>query len=122
MEKDLEKAYFGVVMHDFNSDEFVHKNLFGSIRVLTSIATIRLRPCLQDKLKSVDETVKFCFFDTHGRVEYEMGLIPMVGNKEPEKVDVYYMYVEGNKKLLYDMVMNFSKASCKRVLAKYKRK
>lgn len=121
MEKDLDKAYFGIVLHDFNTGEFKHANLFSSVRVLRSIAMIRTRKDLKDKLDDVDETIRFCFGDTWGRVQYEFVVSPVVGPGEPTKKDTFFMYVENNKKLLYDMVMNFSVASCRRVLKKYSR-
>lgn len=121
MENDLEKAYFGIRMYDFNSNEFDCENLFGSVRVLLSIALIRTRKDLIAKYKDIDDVIMFCFGDTKSRVEYEMGICPVFRDEDFEKVDVYYMYVEPNKRLLYDMVMNFSVASCRRVLKKYKR-
>lgn len=120
MEKDLEKAYFGIVLHDFNSGEFKETNLFNSIRVLRSIALLRTKKYFIDKYKTVNEVIGFCFGDTRGRTEYEFIVSPWVGKGEAEKVDTYRMYVLPNKKLLYDMVMNFSVASCRRVLKKYK--
>ena len=121
MEKDLEKAFFGIRRHNFNTNEFDAENLFGSIRVLRSIAMLRTQKYFKEKYTSVDDVISFCFGDTRGRVEYEMGLCPVFKDEECEKVDVYFMYVIPNKKLLYDMVMNFSIASCRRVLKKYKR-
>lgn len=120
MEKDLEKAYFGIVLHDFNSGEFEPTNLLNSIRVLRSIALLRTKKHFKDKYKTVDEVISFCFGDTRGRCEYEFIVGPWIGKGDEQKVDIYHMYVLPNKKLLYDMVMNFSIASCRRVLKKYK--
>lgn len=122
MEKDLEKAYFGVMRHDFNSDKFVPHNLFGSVRVLWSIAKFRTDKWIVNEYKDkpLEDKIRFCFGDTWGRCEWEFGISSLF-NEEVNKTDVYTMYVLPNKKLLYNMVMNFSIASCKRVLKKYKR-
>ena len=121
MEKDLEKAYFGIILHDFNTNKFKEANLFGSIRVLRSVAMLRTQKYFKDKYKTVDDVISFCFCDVRGRVEYEFGIVPVFKEEEARKVDTYTMYVLPNKKLLYDMVMNFSVASCRRVWKKYKR-
>lgn len=114
---DLEKAHFGIKMWDMNRKEFRNQNLFGSCRVLDSIAIYKTRKYVHDKYTSVDDVVHFCFGDTRGRVQYEMG-ISEVFSDDVKKADVYTMYVEPNKKLLYDMVQEISVASCKRWMKK----
>lgn len=120
MEKDLEKAFFGIRKCNLNTNEFDCENLFGSVRVLRSIALLRTDKYLSERYTDIDSVIGFCFGDTMHRVEWEMGIQPVFHDDRVEKVDVFYMYVEPNKQLLYDMVMNFSIASCERVLEKYK--
>ena len=114
---DLEKAHFGIKMWDMNSGEFRDANLFGSCRVLDSIAILKTRKYVKDRYKDVDDVISFCFGDTRGRVEYEMG-ISEVFSDDVRKTDVYTMYVQPNKNLLYDMVQQISVASCKRWMKK----
>lgn len=130
---DLEKAYFGIVLWDFNADEPKVANLFGSIRVLTSVARWRVMDESETGRKNKKyikehsslDGLSFCFGDTRGRVEYEMlcsdvvGSESVKGNKNVRKLDTWTLYVEPNRELLMEMVENMSITSCRRVLRKY---
>lgn len=112
--KDLEKAYFGVMMRKMNGTGMEVHNLFNSCRVLDSIALYRTNEYVNRQFKTVDDVVSFCFGDTRGRAEYEMLVGSIFSGETVDKTDVYTMYVLPNKQLLYDMVQNFTIASCKR--------
>lgn len=110
---DLEKAYFGIRVWDSNKKEFVDSNLFGSCRVLDSIAVWKLRKHVREKYIAPDDVISWCFGDVRGRVQYEMEIGGPFSD-ETVKTDIYSMYVLPNKKLLYDMLLNITIASCKR--------
>lgn len=133
---DLEKAYFGIVLWDFNEDKPKVCNLFGSIRVLTSIASWRLMDTTETGRKNKEyikkntslDGLSYCFSDVRGRVQYEMLVSDVFGdgsakgNHNVEKLDTWFLYVEPNRELLMNMVERMSISSCGRVMKKYGRR
>lgn len=122
-EIDIKDLYFGCMNYDFNRKEIVQYNLFGSMRVLRSIAIYRTR---KDELENDDwyrdgfDPLRFCFGDLDGHVEYEM----QVGGAfedETKKMSLWDMYVVPNADLLLSMVNNVSIESCERWLEENKR-
>lgn len=94
-------------------------NLFGSTRVLRSVAMWVLMP---EEEKKKHDLLSWCFIDVKGRAEYEFIMSPWVGGGEEQKVDIYQMYVEPNAKLLMEMINNVSINSAKRYLAEERKK
>lgn len=117
----LEDAYFGIMRPNFNKGSKLEpENLFGSTRVLWSVALWKTQPSLREGR----DLISWCFNDTRGRCEYEWVVSPWVGRDEDAegwKVDVYHMYVEPNKEILTDMVNNISVSSCRKWLRGRKR-
>lgn len=119
---DLEKLWFGVYIWDCNTDKPKCINLFGSIRVLYSVACWVL---MNDKQRRrINSQLGFCFGDTRARVEYEMLVSDLSDNpnRNIEKMDVWTLYVAPNEGLLLDMVNHVTKASARRVKKKYARR
>lgn len=122
-EIDIKDLYFGCMNYDFNQKKMVKRNLFGSMRVLHSIAVYKIKQEeLEDNawLESRFNPLRFCFGDLWGHVEYEM----QVGGafqEETEKLSLWDMYVEPNGKLLMDMVNSVSIESCERWLKENER-
>lgn len=115
MSKQLKDLYFGVMVYDFNERRLKKVNLFQSRRVLRSVATYRTNG---SKGREIEDPLKYCFGDTYGRIEWEVGIgYPFEEDlKKYEKKSVYELYVEPNRGLLMDMVESVSVASCKRYL------
>lgn len=105
----LNDAYFGIKL--IRGGKLVDANLFGSIRVLDSIACWKLMPKSTKRTLSSD-LIHFCFGDTRGRYEYEMMVEPLIGG-EPQKVDIFQMYVLPNAKLLENIVKSISVSSAR---------
>ena len=104
-------AYFGIKMLNFDGELEQH-NLFGFVRVLDSVAVWRTRK-LTKRMYQRDNALNFCFGDVRGRVQYEMSVSPPFKDGKEHKVDVYMMYVEPNKDLLFDMIQKISVNSCR---------
>lgn len=105
----LTDAYFGIKL--IRDGELVDANLFDSIRVLDSITCWKLMSKSTKRTLSSD-LIHFCFGDTMGRYEYEMMVGPLMRG-EPQKVDIFQMYVLPNAKLLEDMVKSISVSSAR---------
>lgn len=119
--RNLEKLYFGVKR--YHLDKFETANAFGSVRVLTSIATwVLMKPEIRRHYLSQPEAdpLYFCFGDLSRRVEWEMGVLPVLKG-DAQKTDVYELYIEPNRDHLLSLVDSVSKTSARRVLAKYRR-
>ena len=120
---ELTDLYFGCMNFDFNQKKMVKHNLFGSMRVLRSIAIYKTR---QDELVNDEwyrgefDPLHFCFGDLWGHVEYEMMVGGMFEDKL-EKMSLWDMYVVPNGDLLMDMVNKVSVESCEKWLEEHKR-
>lgn len=119
---DIEDLYFGITLHDFNSRSFRHANLFGSVRVLSSVASyVLMSPERRKQLELSDPTrlLSYLFGDTRGRVQYEFVCSDFPPSDDPEsrteeKLDTYFLYVLPNADYLLDLVSRVSKASARR--------
>ena len=119
--------YFGIRLYkmSFSSaserDEIVTYNLFGSSRVLWSVA---MWVTGDDKFRQEHDFLSWCFFDVRGRAEYEFLVLPWPSGDEDkaQKVDTYFMYVEPNAALLRQMVDQVSVSSAKKYLAEERKK
>lgn len=116
----LMDLYFGYKMVELNG-ELSTKNLFGSMRVLHSIAMYRTNP----NMDLLTDPFEFCFGDTRSRCEYEFQVCqwPCLDDSNPTltKVDVYTMYAKPNKDYLMSLVESVSINSCREFLKKYNR-
>lgn len=115
---NIDDLYFGYKQFDPNTGELRTHNLFGSIRVLISVALYRTKG---DKLQ-LDDPFSFIFCDTRGRCQYEFVISPWAGDGEEQKVDIFSMYVDPNKKYLMSLVDQVSISSCKKFLAEERRR
>ena len=122
---DIEHLYFGITLFDFNSRSFKHANLFGSIRVLSSIASYVLMTQKRRQELKLDDTsdtsrlLSYLFGDTRGRVQYEFVCSDFPPSPDPErrceeKLDTYFLYVLPNADYLLDLVSRVSKSSARR--------
>lgn len=118
---DIEDLYFGITLYDFNSRSFRHANLFGSVRVLSSVASYTLMSPERRKQLELSDSARllsYLFGDTRGRVQYELicsdfpphDSLPEVS----EKLDTYFLYVLPNADYLLDLVSRVSKTSARR--------
>lgn len=115
---NINDLYFGYKQFDFNTGELRTHNLFGSMRVLTSAALYRTKG---DKLQ-LEDPFSFIFGDTRGRCQYEFVISPWAGDGEEQKVDIFSMYVEPNKKYLMSLVDQVSISSCRKLLAEERKR
>lgn len=115
---NLNDLYFGYKQFDPNTGKLCTHNLFGSIRVLTSVALYRTKG---DKLQ-LDDPFSFIFGDARSRCQYEFVISPWVGLGEEQKVDIFSMYVEPNKKYLMSLVDQVSISSCRKFLAEERKR
>ena len=117
----LEDAYFGIMRPNFNhKGKLEPENLFGSMRVLHSVALWKTDPTIIKK----HNLISWCFGDTRWRCEYEWLVFPWANasdDSEGWKVDVYSMYVEPNKQILEKIVDSISVSSCRKWLRDHKR-
>lgn len=121
-ENDIKDLYFGCLNFNFNTKRFEEHNLFGSMRVLHSIAIYKTR---QEDLENNEwhlgefDPLSFCFGDLRGHVEYEMQVGQVFGD-ETLKMSLWDLYVVPNADLLMDMVNSISIESCERWLEENK--
>ena len=111
----LTDLYFGYKLYamSYTSGEerkIVTYNLFNNVGVLWSVAMWVL---MSEEEKKKHDALSWCFGDVRGRSEYQFMVSPWVGTGEPQKVDIYQMYVEPNKELLLDLVSRVTKNSAK---------
>lgn len=88
-------------------------NLFGSVRVLRSVALWVLMP---EEEKRKHDPLSWCFSDVRGRAEYEFMMSPWVGGGEEQKVDIWDMYVVPNGELLIDLISRVTPTSARAYL------
>lgn len=121
-EIDIEDLYFGCMNYDFNLKKMVKHNLFGSTRVLRSIATYRTRKeeLENDAWLGEFDPLRYCFGDLDGHAEYEMA-VGSLFETEYEKMSLWKMYVVPNADLLMSMVNSVSIESCEQWLKENKR-
>lgn len=126
-----ELEYIGKV-HNFNHGRFEDYNIFHCSRVLRSIAMwvvankrkkkTKSDKYILDKYSTLEDAVRWCFFDLSGRCEYEFVVKDgkIVGSLwddvEGEKSDVYKYYVLPNSQMLMDMINKVSFASAQKWL------
>lgn len=106
---------YNVKIWDSNKAELRTMNIFNSYRVIKSLAIYIKRSdpksndsYFKDQYKTVDDVIHFIFGDTQGRCEWEYVVSEWAGKEGRQKVDVYEMYVEPNKYLLYNMIKEVS--------------
>ena len=114
----LTDLYFGYKLYkmSYSSREerkIVTYNLFNSSRVLRSVAMWVL---MSEDEKKKHDALAWCFGDVRGRSEYEFVMSPLAGGGEPQKVDIWTMYVEPNKELLLDLVSRVTPNSARTYL------
>lgn len=122
---DIRDLYFGVVIPTEVGGKVKYntQNLFGSVRVLTSVA--RWATMKPERKKEISNPLFYLFGDTWSRVEWEFLVCPFITRtytreRPLEKVDVYKMYVQPNAELLLAMVENITKSSAEKYLRKSK--
>lgn len=115
---NINDLYFGYKQFDPNTGELRTHNLFGSIRVLTSVALYRTKG---DKLQ-INDPFSFIFGDTRGRCQYEFVVSPWARDGEGQKVDIFSMYAEPNKEYLMSLVDKVSISSCRKLLAEERKR
>lgn len=130
----LEDLYFGIVLLDFNwlgrqGHQLKTYNLFGSLRVLRSVAMWVVETNKDPKFAKEHDFLSWCFMDVRARTEWEFVVCPWGGLKDDdkvaevgEKVDTYRMYVIPNAKYLRELVNSVSVSSAKRYLAEERKR
>lgn len=114
----LTDLYFGYKNYEMSYSsgrerKIVTYNLFGSSRVLRSIALWVLMP---EKERNDHDALSWCFSDVRCRSEYEFVMSPWAGGGEPEKVDIWTMYVEPNRELLLGLISRVTPNSARQYL------
>lgn len=110
---------YNAVKYDFNTGKLETFNVFGNISVLHSIAIWKTRD--EKFRKNIDNPTMFFFSAYWSRCQYEFLVSEFVGkeDQEPEKVDVFKMYIKPNETLLLDMINDVSVNSCRKWLTEY---
>lgn len=121
---NLSSLYFGYKIYDLSYTSGKERkisthNLFGSSRVLWSVATW---VTMSDEEKKKHDAISWCFSDVRGRCEYEFVMSPWAGGGAPHKVDIYQMYVEPNRELLLDIVSRVTVSSAKKYLSEERKR
>lgn len=114
----IDSLYFGYRNYamSYTSDKgrkIETSNLFGSARVLRSVALWVLMP---EEEKRRHDPLSWCFSDVRGRAEYEFMMSPWVGGGEEQKVDIWTMYVVPNGELLIDLISRVTPTSARAYL------
>lgn len=122
---NINDLYFGVVVPTEvgGKTKYQTQNLFGSVRVKTSVA--RWATMKPERQKEISNPLFYLFGDTWSRVEWEYLVCPLITRtyqreRPLEKVDIYKMYVQPNAKLLLTMAENITKSSAEEYLRKGK--
>lgn len=122
---DINDLDFGVMLQPMNYTKYENKtkleqhNLFGSSRVLESVARWVL---MNDIERKKYDFLKWCFFDVCARVEYEFIVCPWPFKENVTvsdcgvKVDTWTMYVVPNAELLRELVDRVTPTSAERYL------
>lgn len=94
------------------------RNLFGSLRVLGSVAL--WRTMTPGRRAEISNPLMFLFGDTWSRVQWEMNIGPAFCDDldKYHKTDVYTMYVMPNEKYLLEYVDTITLNSCREYLKK----
>lgn len=104
----LSDAHFGVVMVQYGSQEMTEVNIFDFGSIKWAVANYIAYP----EKRLPGDWLSHCFFDCRGKCEFEFLLMGRDGRGEPKKVDIWTMYIEPNRRVLYDIVQSISKTSC----------
>lgn len=102
-----------------NGRQVETSNLFGSARVLRSVALWVLMP---EEEKRKHDALSWCFMDVRGRAEYEFMMSPWAGGGEEQKVDIWTMYVVPNGELLVDLISRVTPNSARVYLREERKK
>lgn len=118
---NLNDLYFGIRLYSpsYSSREgqkLETYNLFGFHRVKMSVAQWVTCP----EIRATHDLPSWCFGDVHWRAEFEYEIAPLFG--EPEKIDVYEMYVVPNRKLLTDMINKVSLSSATKFITEERKR
>lgn len=97
----LDELYFGVMRINFNTGKLEQANLFGSLKVLRSVALYATRKSQLHYFEK--DPLSWCFADVRCRCEYEM-LVSDLTDCNFEKYDLYELYVKPNAELLMKLV------------------
>lgn len=120
----LKDLYFGCKNFDSNTHSFEIQNIFGSMRVLHSIATYKVHgytPLKENLTKEEykESLLSFLFGDLKHHVEWEMLISSVLTRDGVVKTDIYSMYVMPNQDYLLGLVEKVSVSSCKKWLRDY---
>lgn len=112
---NINDLYFGIALYSLSysskeGQKLETCNLFDFARIKESVALWVISP----EIRATHDLLSWCFGDVHWRAEFEYEIAPLFG--EPEKVDVYTLYVIPNRKLLEDMVNSVSVLSAEKYL------
>lgn len=120
----INDLYFGCKNYNFNTRSFEIQNIFGSMRVLHSIAMYKVHGYTPFKENPTKEEYKesllgFLFGDLKYHVEWEMLISSVFARDGVVKTDIYSMYVVPNQDYLLRLVEKVSVSSCKKWLRDY---
>lgn len=91
---------------EFHRQEITFVNAFDFYRVKWAVAHYVAYP-----EKREGDWLFSCFYDFQGKCEFEYLLMGLSGKGTPKKVDIWTMYIEPNRDILYDIVHSISKNS-----------
>ena len=119
----MDKLEFNVVVWRDGERKVI--NIFDSYRVCRSVCLYRLGEFNKWYPDKPERWFFWCFGDMWSRYEWEVGFgepfLNSDGSWDGEKVDVYSLFLEPNKKLLKKMIDRVSLNSCREWLRENKR-
>ena len=116
--KKITDLYFGVCYWDFNEKRIVKANLFDFLKVQRDIAFYVTR---QGSYADFDPLL-CCFGSVWGRCQYELMVDGFPESGQPQKVDLYDLYVRPNREYLLDLVSQVSEYQAKKWIREYNKK
>lgn len=106
-----------VAMVDFRHPDITFVNAFDFMRVRWAVAHYVAYP-----ERRRGDWLEECFYDFRGKCEFEYLLMGLSGQGEPKKVDIWTMYIEPNRDILYEIVHSISRNSALQYLRAEKAK
>ena len=116
MATKLEEAYFGIKLWDSNTHQLKTANIFDILPVRESVAAYKVRK------PETHDWLMYCFNSVWSRCQYEFLVDGWVDEGHKDKVDVYSMYIEPNKKVLKEIIDNITITSCKKCLTEARKR
>lgn len=114
--KKITDLYFGVCYWNPNEKRIVNANLFDFLKVQRDVAFYVI-----NKDVRCDPLFR-CFGSVWSRCQYELVVDGSPESGQPQKVDLYDLYVRPNREHLLDLVSQVSKYQAKKWIREYNKK